>query len=92
MFCQRWTGFLPFVVGVALLGPGLAPAEEEILLRNWSAPPFWAPAGRVVDKVAAPDGAVLRSAGREALALPSSPLPFVAITPCRLADTSGSLT
>jgi hypothetical protein len=87
MFCQRWTGFLPFVAGVALLGPGLAQAEEEVPLRNWSSPPFWAPAARVVDRVAAPDGAVPRSAGREALALPSGPLPFVAITPCRLADT-----
>jgi N-acetylneuraminic acid mutarotase len=48
-------------------------------IQNWTAPPFWTPAKVETDAVA--------HSGRQALALPSSPLPFVAINPCRVLDT-----
>ena len=49
---------------------------------NWTAPPYWTPH--------AEGTAATAGAGREALAGTSSPpLPFVAITPCRVVDTRG---
>jgi hypothetical protein len=52
--------------------------------QNWTAPPYWSPpmtTGR-----AGPAGSSVRPA-REALAVSSTPLPFVAITPCREYDS-----
>ena len=47
---------------------------------NWSAPSFFAP-----------PAAAHAAGGRQALAvLPGVPLPFVAVTPCRLVDTRGN--
>ncbi len=76
-----------------LLASPLVLADEDVPLTNWSAPSFWSPAagqggdpikGALFDERA---HAALRS-GREALvALPSSPLPFVAINPCRQYDS-----
>lgn len=72
---------------------GLALAEEPSLfindpVPNWTAPPYWTP----------PDFAVLerlhkeRTLSPEALeVLPSGPLPFIAIAPCRLLDTRNNL-
>ena len=51
---------------------------DDVPLSNWSAPAFWKPSNADTDA---------KSLGREALAVPSPPLPFVAIAPCRLADT-----
>ena len=61
-------------------------ADDQILLKNWTAPPFWAP---VPAETAESSAGKLeeRRAGREALALPSAALPFIAIPPCRVADT-----
>jgi hypothetical protein len=68
---------------------GLALAQDEDLpLRNWGAPPYWTPP--VVAKESGPEGEMQASAqGMTATAqsLPSSPLPFVAIAPCRIVDT-----
>ncbi len=53
-------------------------------IANWSAPPFWSPAEKAVSK----DGVSTQSA--EAVAgLPTSPVPFVGIAPCRIVDTRG---
>jgi hypothetical protein len=61
---------------VASEGPELS----DIPLTNWPTPPFWA-AG-----VPAPEGEdSLEKAG-----IPSPPLPFVAVPPCRVADTRGN--
>src|SRR5512143_219841 len=51
---------------------------EEIPVSNWTAAPFW---------TAAKSNSGIKGGEREALAVPSSPLPFIAIAPCRLADT-----
>ena len=63
-------------------------ADGDVLLRNWAAPPYWS-SPMAADGV---EGSVraVRDSGREALALPSSALPFVAIPPCRIVDTRGA--
>ena len=70
----------------------LSVAAEDTLVENWIAPPYWVSASRGApsDTAAAPGarpGDTTGSASREALAVPTTPLPFVAIPPCRLADT-----
>jgi hypothetical protein len=57
---------------------------------NWTAPPYWSPGDAVEKNV---EGLVLEEGdlGVEPLgALPTTPLPFVAITPCRIVDTRGA--
>ena len=76
-------------VMIVCLG-GLAMAqEEELPLANWGAPPYWTPPllNQLGNKAA--DGMIARAQGMQgqAEALPSSPLPFVAIAPCRIVDT-----
>ena len=61
-------------------------AEDAPEVRNWAAPPYWAPA---VSEGAKEAGRAGPGSGRETLALPSSALPFVAIPPCRIVDTRG---
>ena len=54
-------------------------------IRNWSAPPFWNPGEKEISK----DG--FSTQGAEAVAaLPTPPVPFVGITPCRIVDTRGN--
>jgi len=59
-------------------------AQEAI--PNWTAAPFWQPSSAHKGKMARVEGAV-GVEGIEAAAAVSAPLPFVAITPCRLMDT-----
>jgi hypothetical protein len=67
--------------GVALLGAN-AWADE---IRNWSAPPYWSvPVRARVPEES--DG--LRTEAAEVL--PTAPVPFVAIVPCRIVDTRGN--
>ena len=77
------------VVMLACLGGVLLAQEEDLALSNWSAPPYWSPA--VQQRVdGEPGGAMVADAQgmqAQAEALPSSPLPFVAIAPCRIVDT-----
>jgi hypothetical protein len=74
------------VLAILILGvPAIG--SEEIQLTNWTAPLFWQPGAEATS-----GGGETRTADggkRQALALPSDPLPFVAITPCRIADTRG---
>ncbi len=77
------------VMALAVLSSGVALAQDsELPLKNWTAPPYWTPpraAGQ-----AAPDDQMQASAEgmtASAQALPSSPVPFVAIAPCRIVDT-----
>lgn len=67
------------VAGVFLVCAALI-AEEAI--NTWTAPPFWTPPERVVaeDRFATMDAEGVEG-------LPTSPLPFHAITPCRIVDT-----
>lgn len=65
-------------LSLALLVSGGAFASNDENISNWTSPPFWSPPAA-------------EARGRTALAaLPSTPLPFVAVTPCRLADTRGN--
>ncbi len=81
-------GLVVLLVGV--VGAGTSLAQDGLEIRTWAAPPYWTP-------VAAPrepsEGAGAQKSFRiepEAVtAVASAPLPFVAITPCRVADTRG---
>src|SRR5512140_2351148 len=71
-------------VAVALLASSIlatgASANDGVSLANWPAAPYWTAAATQ------PHGV------RQALTLPSGPLPFVAISPCRQYDSrTGSL-
>ena len=79
-------------LGVALLvlsavSSAVSPAvlaDDDIPLRGWTAPPYWTP-GEAGTKSAAKE---TESRGdREALAVPTGPLAFTGIAPCRIADT-----
>ena len=76
------------VTAALLLASGALAQDQELPLKNWGAPPYWTPP--VVAKEGGPAGAIEASAQgmtAQAQALPSSPLPFVAIAPCRIVDT-----
>jgi hypothetical protein len=76
------------LIPLAWAGPTELPDPPLV---NWTVPPYWAPpvpnlaeggaGGRMV--------AQAQELAVQAQALPSSPLPFTAITPCRVADTRG---
>jgi hypothetical protein len=61
--------------------PEIRPTPDPLPIQNWAAPLFWKPqaAARVPGE-----------AGTEAVAVASTPLPFIAITQCRAADTRGN--
>jgi hypothetical protein len=84
---MRRFGLLLGVVASVLLG-AVALAEEAVPLKNWNAPPYWTLAAPA--REGAPEGQMQASSQgmtAEAQALPSTPLPFVAINPCRIVDT-----
>ncbi len=62
------------------------PRTQQIT--NWTAPPFWTPGSiSTADTTAAGGRTAL---GRQSLAGGATPLPFVALAPCRLVDTRGN--
>jgi N-acetylneuraminic acid mutarotase len=73
---------------VVCLG-GTTAAQEQIDIQNWSAPPYWAPAAQPQRDGAAGEPAEAEATALEPLALPTEPLPFIAVAPCRLIDTRG---
>ena len=75
------------VLFVCLAGVALA-QDVEAPLYNWGAPPYWTPPAAAND--AGTEGEMQANAEgmiAQVQALPSSPLPFVAIAPCRIVDT-----
>ncbi len=77
------------MVAALVLVTGAAMAQEDQLpLKNWNAPTYWQPPA-AVKEIASEVGMFASSQGMtaQAMALTSAPLPFVAITPCRLVDT-----
>jgi hypothetical protein len=64
--------------------------KAELPVSGWSAPPYWVPAGDARKNL----GQIDLEAGEPGTgplgALPTSPLPFTAITPCRIVDTRGA--
>ena len=81
MRSQRGFSILPLVLVLAPMGLPGQPIEPAI--GNWPAPPMWQPpaAGRLKD------GENQRNRPEGMESLPSAPLPFVGITPCRVVDT-----
>jgi hypothetical protein len=75
----RFLGVLPLLfVSSNPAPPQVIPEAREI--SNWAAPPNWTPPA-----VRAPGGA-----RTQAVSAASAPLPFIAISPCRVADTRGN--
>lgn len=74
-------------LALAFLSAGLASDQAprgdqgDVQIGNWPAPPYWTPQASVPAS---------RGIHAEAVAAVSTPLPFFAITPCRLADTRGN--
>jgi hypothetical protein len=75
----RFLGVLPllFVSGNAPAPLEIAEADE---IPNWHAPAFWTP----------PAARAPRGARADAVSPALPPLPFIALTPCRVADTRGN--
>lgn len=74
---------------MALLGATFAFGQrlEPEAIPNWAAPPFWSTPPRS----SSPGSArALSPEGTTVFPFPSSPLPFIGITPCRVADTRGN--
>jgi N-acetylneuraminic acid mutarotase len=75
-------------LSIVCLGGVVCAQDEDLPLSNWGAPPYWTPAIQPADGGLG-GGMLARAEGMSARAeaLPSSPLPFVAIAPCRIVDT-----
>src|SRR5712692_3067349 len=68
--------------------PEARAGTEATTIDNWPAPLLWSPAHT---QMAAEEGKTPASLRRQGLlALPTSPLPLIAIAPCRIADTRGN--
>ena len=74
----RFLGFLPLLV-VGASNP-LLDSPEGVQISNWPAPPYWTPPAVRTPGEARTDSAITAS----------TPLPFIALTPCRVADTRGN--
>ena len=74
---------LVFSVSLARGQESPDPSVLLVKVANWPAPPFWSPPAQPVS-VEEREGGVRRYGVR---VLSTSPLPFIAITPCRLVDT-----
>src|SRR5512144_2089268 len=82
---------LPVILLVGLCGVAVARAQElaPAAIPNWPAPPFWQSPASGADAKDSDE----RTTGIprvRTLAIAPSPLPFIAITPCRVADTRGN--
>lgn len=77
------------MVVVCLGASALAADEGPTQVQNWAAPQYWTPpaAAPPPNQLEAAVGGAAEKAGVSIESLPSSPLPFVAVTPCRLVDT-----
>ena len=75
-------GFVCFFVAGLAFAQSPEPVVDEVMT-NWTAPPYWGPS---VGKPAKD----LDTLDTEAVdVVPSPPMPFVATSPCRIADTRG---
>jgi hypothetical protein len=81
-------------LGISLLWsclPGASSTAQSLeKVLNWTAPPYWMPASVVLPEASAkrvPESALSPEAIE---AVPTVPLAFTGITPCRVADTRGN--
>ena len=58
----------------------------QAIIENWPAPPFWSPPARAVAAQVRESGPGTEAVG----AVPTPPLHFVGIAPCRIVDTRGN--
>ena len=72
------------LVVLAAFGVSHAALSAQEAIDNWPAPLYWSP--RAPMTAPATDGSLV---ALEADVIPSPPLPFVAVNPCRIADTRG---
>ena len=80
--------FAVLAVMILCLGGSALAQDDELPLSNWSAPPYWSPTEpRTEVEPGDRMFALVQGMQAQAEALPSSPLPFVAIAPCRIVDT-----
>jgi hypothetical protein len=88
--CRRPGRSIVAAVVLSLSLPAAAASEEPGTVRNWTAPPYWtAPDASPIQTEAA--GREALAAGRQSLGAGPTVMPFVAVAPCRVADTrSGS--
>ncbi|HEU5251685.1 MAG TPA: hypothetical protein VFW15_16995, partial [Thermoanaerobaculia bacterium] len=77
---------LVFSVSLARGQQSPDPAVLAGKVANWPAPPNWSPPAQPISVQEREGG--LRTEGLGAMA--TSPLPFVSIAPCRVADTRGN--
>lgn len=61
--------------------------DPDLPVADWPTPAYWIPSSSPTPPTTARLGA---GASPAAAAVPTAPLPFVAVTPCRLADTRGN--
>ena len=74
-----------------LLGSLSAIAQPTDEIKNWAAPPYWMPQQAATRGSGETGGREALASGSQALVTTaSSPMPFVAVTPCRVADTRDS--
>ena len=80
-------GFTPtlFLLALALVSPATAASDESAAVRNWTAPPYWTPPAEATPT----QGREALASGRTALGVGPVVMPFVAVAPCRIADTRG---
>jgi hypothetical protein len=72
------------LAGIVAVPAAAADRSDAPTIENWAAPPYWTPARAQTGR------AVGEPVSAEAAATASTPLPFVPLTPCRLADTRGN--
>jgi hypothetical protein len=79
---------LVVLLGVVFVCLGAAAvAQEEIPIQTWPAPPYWAPPAQPQRATEDAEAVVAEIGELDPEALPTEPLPFIGITPCRLIDT-----
>ncbi len=75
------------LVSIFLSVSGGAPAQDWPVA-NWAAPLYWSPGEPASDPAQRPDAESGGPPGIRAKAtVPTSPVPLIGITPCRIADT-----
>ena len=86
---SRWiAACLLTFLGIGAYAPRAVSLDADVLSdgpQGWTAPPYWSSSPAAAEQ----SGRAALAEGRQALATPPSPLPFVAVTPCRLVDTRG---
>jgi endosialidase-like protein len=87
MFSARRLASL-LILSLSLLAAARLRAQEVQPVTNWPAPPYWMP--RAVPAALAKESLPAGLVPEVIEAVPTAPLAFTGITPCRVADTRGN--